>query len=105
VEEGKRRSVFFYRREHEKQSKRRKPLRCSASPVLCGKKRIDYPRIPHIELTERSEVPVVNKQASVVAEVKLSKDVTERNETVRHTVRRTEVDIDELKDRDTNTRR
>ena len=48
-----------------------------------------------IELTERSEVPVVNKEARVVEEVRISKDVTERNETVRDTVRNTEVDIEE----------
>ena len=49
-----------------------------------------------IELTERAEVPVVNKEARVVEEVKISKDVTERNETIRDTVRNTEVDIDRI---------
>jgi stress response protein YsnF len=47
-----------------------------------------------IELTERSEVPVVNKEARVVEEVKVSKDVTERDETIRDTVRKTEIDVD-----------
>jgi stress response protein YsnF len=51
-----------------------------------------------IELTERSEVPVVNKEARVVEEVKISKDVTERNETVRDTVRNTEVDVDDFEE-------
>ena len=51
-----------------------------------------------IELTERSEVPVVNKEARVVEEVKISKDVTERNETVRDTVRSTEVDVDDFEE-------
>lgn len=50
----------------------------------------------NIELTERSEVPVVNKEARVVEEIKLSKDVNEREETVRDTVRSTEVDVDNL---------
>lgn len=54
-----------------------------------------------IELTERAEVPVVNKQARVVEEVKISKDVTERNETVRDTVRNTEVDVERLNDNET----
>lgn len=49
-----------------------------------------------IELTERAEVPVVNKEARVVEEIKISKDVDERTETVRDTVRNTEVDIDNL---------
>jgi stress response protein YsnF len=49
-----------------------------------------------IELTERSEVPVVNKEARVVEEVKLNKDVTERDETIRDTVRNTDIDIDRL---------
>jgi stress response protein YsnF len=55
-----------------------------------------------IELTERTEIPVVNKEARVVEEIRLSKDVTERNETVRDTVRNTEVDIDENNRRDIN---
>lgn len=49
-----------------------------------------------IELTERSEVPVVNKKARVVEEIKISKDVTERDETINDNVRHTEVDIDKL---------
>jgi stress response protein YsnF len=48
-----------------------------------------------IELTERSEVPVVNKEARVVEEVRISKEVSERNETIRDTVRNTEVEVDE----------
>ena len=47
-----------------------------------------------IELTERAEVPVVNKEARVVEEVRVSKEVTERDQTVRDTVRHTEIDVD-----------
>lgn len=54
-----------------------------------------------IELTERTEVPVVNKEARVVEEVRLTKDVTERDETIRDTVRNTEIDVDKLSDRHT----
>ena len=49
-----------------------------------------------IEVTEHAEVPVVNKEARVVEEVSLGKDVDERTETVRDTVRKTEVDIEDL---------
>ncbi len=49
-----------------------------------------------ISMTEQTEVPVVNKTARVVEEIKLSKDVTHRDETIRDTVRNTEVDIDKL---------
>ncbi|MDB5196897.1 MAG: hypothetical protein JWP88_1268 [Flaviaesturariibacter sp.] len=49
-----------------------------------------------IELTERAEVPVVNKEARVVEEVRVSKEVTERDQTIRDTVRHTEVDVDKL---------
>ncbi|WP_076606451.1 YsnF/AvaK domain-containing protein [Rufibacter radiotolerans] len=53
-----------------------------------------------IELTERAEVPVVNKYARVVEEVSLGKEVHERDEVIRDTVRSTEVDVDNLnKDR------
>jgi stress response protein YsnF len=49
-----------------------------------------------IELTERSEVPVVNKEARVVEEVRISKDVDHREETIRDTVRETEIDVDKI---------
>lgn len=52
-----------------------------------------------IEFTERNEVPVVNKEARVVEEIKLTKEVTERNETIRDNVRHTEVDIDKINDK------
>jgi stress response protein YsnF len=47
-----------------------------------------------IELTERAEIPVVNKEARVVEEISLNKEVNERDELIRDTVRKTEVDID-----------
>ena len=47
-----------------------------------------------IELTEKAEVPVVNKEARVVEEVRISKDVDDRDETVRETLRNTDVDVD-----------
>ncbi|HEU4471917.1 MAG TPA: YsnF/AvaK domain-containing protein [Flavisolibacter sp.] len=55
-----------------------------------------------IEIREHAEVPVVNKEARVVEEVRVSKDVTERNETIRDTVRDTEIDVD--RDNDTHDR-
>ncbi len=53
-----------------------------------------------IELTERAEVAVVDKQARVVEEVVVGKNVTEHQETVRDTVRRTDVDVEKI---DNNT--
>ncbi|HUQ96428.1 MAG TPA: DUF2382 domain-containing protein, partial [Chitinophagaceae bacterium] len=53
-------------------------------------------REDEIEIRERAEVPVVNKEARVVEEISLNKEVTEREETIRDTVRDTEVDIDKL---------
>jgi len=50
-----------------------------------------------IELTEQAEVPVVTKEARVVEEISLSKEVEEREETIKDTVRHTEVDVEELK--------
>jgi stress response protein YsnF len=49
-----------------------------------------------IELRESREVPVVDKEARVVEEIRLSKDVTEREETIRDTVRNTDVDVDRI---------
>jgi uncharacterized protein (TIGR02271 family) len=53
-----------------------------------------------IELVERAEVPVVNKEARVVEEVSLAKEVEERTETIQDTVRKTEVDVENLGDND-----
>jgi uncharacterized protein (TIGR02271 family) len=47
-----------------------------------------------IELTEVSEEPVVVKEARVVEEVAIGKDVQERTETIRDTVRRTDVQVE-----------
>ncbi len=50
-----------------------------------------------VEMTEHAEVPVVSKEARVVEEITLNKDVEEREETVREDVRKTEVDVDETR--------
>lgn len=47
------------------------------------------------ELRERSEEAVVDKTARVVEEVAINKEVAERTETVRDTVRSTDVDVEE----------
>jgi len=47
---------------------------------------------------------VVNKEARVVEEVKVSKDVTERDETIRDTVRNTEIDVDKTDGRNRDGR-
>jgi len=46
-------------------------------------------------VTTKSEEPVVSKQARVVEEVRINKEVEERNQTVRDTVRRTDVQVDQ----------
>ena len=48
-----------------------------------------------IEIEETHEEPVVSKEARVVEEVTVNKDVREREEVVRDTVRRTDVDVEE----------
>ncbi len=50
-----------------------------------------------LEVTERAEVPVVAKEARVVEEVIVNKEVGEHTETVRDTVRRTDVNVEEVK--------
>ena len=47
-------------------------------------------------MTETSEEAVVSKQARVVEEVVVRKDAQERTETVRDTVRRTDVEVEKL---------
>jgi uncharacterized protein (TIGR02271 family) len=51
-----------------------------------------------IEVTEHDEEAVVSKDARVVEEVVISKDVDERVETIRDTARRTEVEVERIGD-------
>ena len=48
------------------------------------------------EVREHDEQPVVEKQARVVEEVVVNKEAQERTETVRDTVRRTDVDVEQI---------
>jgi hypothetical protein len=57
-----------------------------------------------IEAIEHAEVPVVAKEARIVEEVRLSKDVEEREEIVRDTVRSTDVDVEKLRADDVTRR-
>lgn len=54
-----------------------------------------------IEVTETAEVPVVAKEARVTGEVVIGKEATERTQTVSDTVRRTDVDVEEINTGDT----
>lgn len=49
-----------------------------------------------IELVEHAEVPVVSKEARVVEEVKLNKEVQHRDEKIKETVRKTEVEVENI---------
>lgn len=49
-----------------------------------------------VEMTETREEPVVRKEARVVEEVILTKNIQERTEKVRDTVRRTDVEVEQL---------
>ena len=51
-----------------------------------------------IEVSEMREEPVISKTAVVREEVVLTKNVTEQVETIRDTVRHTEVEVEELTD-------
>jgi len=54
-----------------------------------------------VEMTEHAEKPVVAKEARIVEEVSLGKETEEREETIRDTVRHTEVDTEQLPGKDT----
>ena len=60
----------------------------------------DMLRERDIEMTETSEVPVVEKEARVTEEMVVRKTSEERTENVQDTVRRTEVDVDETSGED-----
>lgn len=57
-----------------------------------------------VELREMAEVPVVAKEAHVVEEVSVSKEATQRTEEINDTVRRTEVEVEQLGAADTTRR-
>jgi uncharacterized protein (TIGR02271 family) len=58
-----------------------------------------------IEMTEKAEEPVVTKQARVVEEVVVHKEVTEHTETVHGAERHTDVDVQREPETTTQTRR
>ena len=58
---------------------------------------IDAFKEEQIEMTEYSEVPVVNKEARVVEEITVTKDVSEKEEIIKETLRNTEVTTEEIK--------
>ena len=60
-----------------------------------------------IEMRETAERAMVSKTANVVEEISIGKEVTERDEVIRDTVRKTEVDVENLggNDQDVRTER
>ena len=73
--------------------------------VRVGRQKVDRPATEGdfaafqegtIELTETAEEAVVSKQARVVEEVVVGKDDSERTQTIRDTVRHTEVELEQL---------
>lgn len=63
----------------------------SSSDVATGRDEV-------IEVKEYAEEPVVSKEARVVEEVRVSKEATQKTQKVKDTVRRTEVNVENLGD-------
>ena len=57
-----------------------------------------------VTMTEQAEVPIVSKTANVVEEISVGKQVTERDEVIHDTVRRTDVEVEQLGTTDKTTR-
>jgi uncharacterized protein (TIGR02271 family) len=57
------------------------------------------------EVREIAEEPVVAKTTRVVEEIVVGQEVSERTETISDTVRRTDVEVEDLTDQDTHTSR
>jgi uncharacterized protein (TIGR02271 family) len=77
---------------------REEHVRVERTPVNRAASAADFETFKEgtIELTEMGEEAVVVKQARVVEEVTVGKDVAERTQTVKDTLRRTEVEIEEI---------
>jgi len=58
-----------------------------------------------MEVIEHAEVPIVSKEARVVEEVKLNKEVQHREETVRETARKTDVDVENIEQKDVKNKK
>ncbi|MGI8959794.1 MAG: YsnF/AvaK domain-containing protein [Bryobacteraceae bacterium] len=54
-----------------------------------------------IEVQEYAEEPVISKEARVVEEVRINKEATQKNQTIKDTVRRTEVNVENLGEQST----
>lgn len=54
------------------------------------------------EVHETDEKAIVDKQARVVEEVHIDKEVSEQDQTIRDTVRRSDVDVERLREREAN---
>ncbi|MEO8072587.1 MAG: DUF2382 domain-containing protein [Acidobacteriota bacterium] len=57
------------------------------------------------EIKTQAEIPVISKTARVVEEVVISKKMTEHAETVRDSVKRTDVRIEEIRPDDAENRK
>jgi stress response protein YsnF len=77
--------------------------RAADRPVSGGEAETAF-RETDIEVEETREEPVVSKEARVVEEVAVGKDVREREEVVRDTVRRTDVEVEETTPRKERSR-
>jgi stress response protein YsnF len=82
--------------------------------VRVERKRVDRPAEPadirtgqeqSIEVQEFAEEPVVSKEARVVEEVRIGKETSERTETVRDTVRHTEVEVEQIPGKESSARK
>jgi sporulation protein YlmC with PRC-barrel domain len=82
------------------ESRKKKFSSTDRDAVNDNRERNDEPLAPFhegvVEITEQSEVPVVNKQTRVVEEVSVNKDVTERDEKIKDSVRRNEIEVERL---------
>ena len=65
---------------------------------------LDNLREETLEVRERAEVPVVNKEATVVEEVSVDKTVDHREETIKDKVRKQDVAVEDLDDYKNNNR-
>lgn len=79
------------RLRHERAKVERRPVDRDARP-----EEVNALRDQTIEVTEMTEEPVVSKKARVKEEVVVGKEATERTETIRDNVRRTEVEVENL---------
>ncbi len=102
------RSRIVERPVEEKLRLREEHVNINRQPVdrPASKRDLDTFKEGEARFVEHAEKPIISKEARVVEEVRIGKETTEHTETIRDSVRKTDVEVDKIDpDKDANRKR